>query len=227
LILALPEVGTAPVVLGTIDLHADIEHVEHPVTPLFDQRGRGQDQHSAGLAPGQQGPEDQARLDGLAQTDVVGHQPPGWPGLVHLAAHPELVGEKVDIGWRKDAPGIVCRGDGLGLEAQDRGQEGIPGGAPGHLGGSRLFLQVSHVDPVHGPVVELHDGQGPLEHLHSPGSMAGVSDPGTRFDGGEAHLSLSPDMISSSLSALQSRNGRSKASPKVASSSSRCLRSAW
>ena len=97
------------VVPGLIDDgEAQIEAAQHFHQPLMDQRVRHHHQHPPSPTGVQLVVQDQARLDGLAQADLIGQQHPGGVTFRHLVGQVNLVrqvlGASADQALRRGGP---------------------------------------------------------------------------------------------------------------------------
>src|SRR5262249_41452808 len=81
-----PEISALRVRLRDVTLEPDVEHVLEAKLPLRDELRRGKDHYSAHSPRGNQGQENKATFDCLAQPHVVGDQPAERPLLGYFAA---------------------------------------------------------------------------------------------------------------------------------------------
>ena len=102
-----PEIRPGSVHLRPIERHADVELGLEPILPLLDQARGGQDQTPADLAAGEQGGQNQPRLDRFAKPHVIGDQQVHGPLLQGAMTDPKLMGEEVDVRAGEDPPGVV------------------------------------------------------------------------------------------------------------------------
>ena len=92
----LPEIEPLGVLIRIILGHTDVEHLEKPLLPLLHQRRRAKNEEAMDQSEVEQTPENQARLDGLAQSHIIGHHPADRPLLGDLPADPKLVRIQID-----------------------------------------------------------------------------------------------------------------------------------
>ena len=116
----IPESPASRVRLGNVALQADVEHVLQPNLPLRHELGRREDQKPAHTPGSYQRHQHQAAFDGLAEPDVVRHQPPERPRPVHRPAHPQLMRQQSHPRAREDSPLIVDGCDGQRLRPHER-----------------------------------------------------------------------------------------------------------
>ena len=111
---------------GVHDDELQAELLAHLVAPLQGQAGRAHDDDRAGPVAQEELLDDQARLDGLAQADVVGQQQVGARGRERPAQGLELVGLQggARAEGRLEGPG-VGGGDGAPAHGVDEGAQGV------------------------------------------------------------------------------------------------------
>jgi RNA polymerase sigma-70 factor (ECF subfamily) len=95
--------------------------------PLHDQGSRGDDERAVGPAPSQQVVQDQAGLDGLAQSDLVGQQPADRVGAGGRLGHVKLVRKEPDAPTEEGAQAVrLAHGSQVqGVQPQGEGVQGV------------------------------------------------------------------------------------------------------
>ena len=94
---------------------SDIEHLLQALLPLLNQFGRCKYQQSLDSPICQQWPQNQTSFDRLPHADIVRNEQSYRPGLERTVTDPKLVRQEGYARPREDAPGIVYRPDGGGL----------------------------------------------------------------------------------------------------------------
>ena len=111
---------------GVHDDEVQAELLAHLVAPLQGQARRAHDDDRAGPVAQEELLDDQARLDGLAQADVVGQQQIGARGRERPAQRLELVGLQGGARAEGGLEGLgVGRGDGAPAHGVDEGTQGV------------------------------------------------------------------------------------------------------
>ena len=156
------------------DGEPQVEAAQQLDEPLVGKRLGHEDQGAFNLTGGQEALEDQARLDGFAQADLVGQQHAGHLAVGDLVEDVELVGDQVDATAEEAAHlGLAEAGPGLeGAQAQVEHGGGLGLGGHHALGGGGDAGQV---------------GDDVLAHALAGGADVGEQ-AGGLLDGGDGEL---------------------------------------
>ena len=101
------------------DLEIEIEDLVQFPVPVVDQPGRDDHQGPIQFAPAGQFPQNQRRLDGLAQADLISDQEASGRGRGDTMRQHDLMRQQIDL-RRREGRGTVQERQGVGLIRQPR-----------------------------------------------------------------------------------------------------------